>query len=234
MTERISLNNNQLKLIAMFSMLFDHIGFELLPEYNFLRIIGRLAFPIFAYMISEGCLYTHNKARYLASISLLAFVCQLVFFVTTGSLYQNVLVTFTLSIVIIFTIDNFINRKTFFSGFIMSLTLLGTLFICIGLPYILKSDFDIDYGIIGVLLPVVIYYAPKKSYKITGCLLMLGLMSYISGGIQWYSLFTILLLMLYNGERGKLNLKYLFYIFYPIHLAAIYLIQQVFFLTFPN
>ena len=54
MVKKFGLTNNQLKIIAMVSMLFDHVGKELLPQYTVLQIIGRLAFPIFAYMIAEG------------------------------------------------------------------------------------------------------------------------------------------------------------------------------------
>ena len=57
------LNGNHLKLIAAFSMLLDHAGILLFPQIRMLRIIGRLAYPIFAFMIAEGCRYTKNKAK---------------------------------------------------------------------------------------------------------------------------------------------------------------------------
>ncbi|MBR6552622.1 MAG: hypothetical protein IKT89_07260, partial [Clostridia bacterium] len=69
--KKFGLTNNQLKIIAMFSMLLDHIGKVLLPQYPILQIIGRLAFPIFAFMIAEGCFYTKNKTRYFLTIFLL-------------------------------------------------------------------------------------------------------------------------------------------------------------------
>ena len=59
--KKIGLTNNQLKIIAMISMLIDHIGLQMFPDLLIFRIIGRLAFPIFAYMIAEGCFYTKNK-----------------------------------------------------------------------------------------------------------------------------------------------------------------------------
>ena len=70
--KKISLTNNQLKIIAMLAMLSDHIGKVLLPQYQILQIIGRLAFPIFAFMIAEGCFYTKNKVRYFLTVFLLA------------------------------------------------------------------------------------------------------------------------------------------------------------------
>lgn len=55
------LTGNQLKLLALFAMTCDHVGLQLLPQFIILRIIGRLAAPLFAYMIAEGCRYTHDR-----------------------------------------------------------------------------------------------------------------------------------------------------------------------------
>ena len=152
------LNNNQLKLIAMLSMLLDHGGRELFPEIQLLPIIGRLAFPLFAYMIAEGCTYTKNRKKYFLIISILALGCQTVFFAATGSLYMNVLITFTLSIALIFLTDDFIkNRKPV--QFISASTIwVLSVFLCIFLPGLLvDTDFKIDYGLAGLLLPAAVY-----------------------------------------------------------------------------
>lgn len=219
------LNNNQLKVIAMISMLLDHAGRELFPEITLLPIIGRLAFPVFAYMIAEGCRYTKNKKKYILIIGLLAAGCQAIFFITTKSLYMNVLITFTLSVAVIFLSDNFIRKRTlhtFIPAFLISVL---SVFLCIFLPDILSStDFQIDYGLAGLLLPVAVYFAPDRKSKLAAFSVMLCILSLVMGGIQWYSLAVIPLILLYNGKRGKMNLKYMFYIFYPLHLAVIYLI----------
>ena len=62
---KLSLTSNQLKLLAMVTMTLDHIGVHLFPQCLFLRIIGRLAMPIYAYMIAEGCAHTRNRKQYL-------------------------------------------------------------------------------------------------------------------------------------------------------------------------
>lgn len=222
------LNNNQLKLIAMFSMLLDHAGRELLPQFEILPIIGRLAFPLFAYMIAEGCTYTKNRKKYFLIIALIAVGCQTVFFITTRSLYQNVLITFSLSIAIIFSADNFIRKKNIRSFLTAFLVFGAAVFLCVFLPDILSStDFRIDYGIAGVLLPVTVYFAPEKKSKTVCFTIMLCVISLVMGSIQWYSLLSLPLLILYNEKRGKKNLKMLFYIFYPAHLAIIYLIDLI-------
>ncbi len=224
--QKLKLSNNQLKIIGMIAMLCDHAGKELFPQFRALQIIGRLALPVFAYMIAEGCRYTRNRKSYLLKIAILAFGCQAVYFIAEGSLYQNILITFTLSVLIIYAIDNFLKKKDFLSGIIVTATASAVIIICIFLPELIKNrDFNIDYGFFGVMLPVVVYYMPSKMYKIIGAAACLAAISIDLGGIQWYSLLTVLLLAVYNGERGKHNLKYLFYIFYPAHLAVIYIIK---------
>ena len=98
------LTGNQLKIIALITMTIDHIGKLIFPQYRVLRVIGRLAFPIFAFMIAEGCKYTKSSKSYLASIVTLAAVCQITLCVAEKSLHQNILVTFTLSIILILSI----------------------------------------------------------------------------------------------------------------------------------
>ena len=68
----IGLNGNQLKILAMLFMTVDHVGAFLMPQYEILRYIGRLAMPIFAFMIAEGCTHTHNRLRYF--LTLLGFL----------------------------------------------------------------------------------------------------------------------------------------------------------------
>ena len=95
----IGLNGNQLKIVALLAMTCDHIGKQLLPQNEILQIVGRLAFPIFAYMIAEGCVHTKSKKKYFFSMFGLASVCQIAYFYAMGSLYQCVLVTFSMSII---------------------------------------------------------------------------------------------------------------------------------------
>lgn len=217
------LSNNQLKIIAMLAMLFDHIGIVLFPEIKIFRIIGRIAFPIFAYMVAEGCTYTRNKRKYLLSMALLGIACQVFFFLGTGSMYLNVLFTFTLSVISIFCIEYFIKNKNLLSGAILISAIMAIVFICVIVPeYFSFYGFEVDYGLLGVLLPVSVYLARNKAEKIICTSLMLLLMGFLFGGVQIYSLLSVLLLMLYNGKRGSMNLKYLFYIFYPTHLLVIY------------
>ena len=103
------LSGNILKYIAALSMLLDHIGVIFFPNEITFRILGRLALPIFAYMIAEGCRYTRNKLRYFLYVFGLAFACQLVYFIYDGDTYMCILVTFSLAILMIYALQFFKN-----------------------------------------------------------------------------------------------------------------------------
>ena len=209
---------NELKLIAMIAMTCDHVGLQLLPGVTLLRIIGRLALPIYAYMIAEGCRYTRSRKKYLLRIALLAAACQVVYFLAMGSLYQCILVTFSLSISLIFALDHAQSHPGEGSRWLALAVLVTVFLLCVVLPDFLPG-FEIDYGLLGVLLPVLIYFGkPAHHYLLVGLILL----AFTYGGFQWWSLAAIPLLGQYNDRRGKLPIGKLFYIYYPLHLVVIY------------
>ena len=151
------LTSNQLKLLAMLTMTIDHIGVQLFPGILWLRIVGRLAFPIYAYMIAEGCRHTRSRKKYFLRIAGLAALCQGVYWFAMGSLYMSILVTFSLSVVLICAVDNYQQKRDRASRILAVAALLGVFFLCIALPELLPgTDYGIDYGIAGVLLPVLV------------------------------------------------------------------------------
>ena len=220
--EKIGLTGNQLKLIAMAAMTLDHIGAYLLPQVLVLRIIGRLALPIYAYMIAEGCRYTRNRKKYLLRIAALAALCQAVYFFAMGSLYQCILVTFSMGIGLIYALDYADKRKKWAVGIA---ALAAAFFVCRILPDLLRgTDFGVDYGIWGVLLPVLVYFSRDKWEKLRAFTVGLVLLGFACGGVQWFALAALPLLMLYNGQRGKRAMGMVFYLYYPAHLVVIYLL----------
>ena len=220
------LTGSQLKLIALIAMTCDHVGKILFPEQIWLQVIGRLAFPIFAYMISEGCRYTRNRAKYLLTMTAFAAVCQIVYFVALGSLYQCIFVTFSLSIALIYLIDNAKKKGTLPSWLPVVFSLLALCFVTTFLPQLLEgTDFRLDYGFVGAMLPVLVYLPKGKIMKLVFLSFGLVLLALWVGTIQWYALLAIIPLAIYNGEPGKIRLKYAFYVYYPLHLALVYLIS---------
>ena len=220
---KFSLTNNQLKIIAMICMVFDHVGLVFFPKIELFRILGRLAFPIYAYMIAEGCTHTKNRKRYLGMILAMGILFQLVYTIFMGNLYQGILITFSLSIGLIFAIEGLMKNKNPVYKALMISIIAFIIFFGVVCPYVFKdTGFAIDYDIWGIILPVFIYFAPTKLLKLFFMLAVLVTMAFFNLPRQWFALLTIPLLALYNGERGKLKMKYFFYIFYPLHLVIIY------------
>ncbi len=216
------LNNNQLKLLALVTMTVDHVGVVLFPEAEWMRLVGRLAFPIFAYMIAEGCRYTRSMPRYFTTLAAVAALCQIVYFFAMDSLYQSIMVTFTLSVGLIWLLKQ--GQKTGkVHWWILAAMGTGVAFLVTELlpQWLPDTDFYVDYGFLGIMLPVGVYLCKAKGIQLLYTALVLALMSLTGWVGQWASLLTVPLLALYNGQRGKRKLKWLFYLYYPLHLVAI-------------
>ena len=217
------LSNNQLKLIALLCMTLDHVGMILFPRCLELRMIGRLAMPIFGFMIAEGCAHTSDKKKYLLSLVSMAALCQLVFFIAEGSLYQCIFVTFSLSVVLIYLVQQAETAPNAKNFLFLGLGVLATWLLTEGIPmWEHNTDYAVDYGFFGVLLPVCVYIAPTLLGKLIAAGLCLSAISYLGWQYQWLSLLTLPLLALYSGKRGKWQLKWLFYWYYPAHLVLLH------------
>ena len=227
---KFGLSNNQLKIIAMITMTVDHIGLLLFPGVLLFRLIGRLAFPIFAFMIAEGCSHTRSLPKYLRSMAVLAAVCQVVSFLATRSLMMGIFVTFSLSILLIMLLQNARKKQTAGAKLLFFLALAAVLVITEVLPQLLQgTDFGVDYGFIGVALPVCVYAVRGRWPKLAVSAAALSLLAVYSGWVgQWHGLLALPLLALYNGQRGKWKLKWLFYLYYPAHLGILWLIATTF------
>lgn len=218
------LSGNALKLIAAATMFIDHMGLMLFPGNLLLRIIGRLALPIYAYMIAEGCKYTRNKKKYFGMVFGLAVVCQTVYFFFAGSSYLSILFTFSLSILAVYALQANQVHPCAKNSIRFTLTVAGV--------WLLNQLMQIDYGFLGCMLPVfpaMLHNTPydKKEWNVAMLGLGLLLLAWEPGSIQFYSLLSLPLLMLYSGKRGKGNMKYFFYIFYPAHLVVLELILML-------
>ena len=241
MLKRLNLSGNVLKIIACLSMLIDHAGLMLFPSVVWLRYIGRLAFPIFAFLISEGCRYTKNKLRYFLSVFLLGAVCQIAYAVVyPNDIYLGILLTFSFSILIIYSLE-FLKKSLVENGKLGNKILATVLFFgLIVVAYLLTCNVTFDYGFIGIMTPVICSLFDfknvigfKKLYKLflrKLCFVLAVILYNLSSGVKYFtffSLFTIPLILLYSGKRGKLKLKYFFYAFYPLHLLVLAGLQLI-------
>ena len=216
------LNGNHLKLIAAVTMLLDHAGILLFPRVQLFRILGRLAYPIFAFMIADGCRYTGNRLRYFLMVFGLGAACQLVYYVTSGDTYLNILLTFSCSILLIYALQAMYRAKNWKREFLWSVIFTAGVIAALAMDRLLT----IDYGFWGIMVPVFVAFAQvkgKTGSKLPVLMMLVGLLFLGAdlGGIQHYALLSVPVLLLYNGQRGKVNMKYFFYIFYPVHLAVL-------------
>ncbi len=219
------LTKNQLKILAIVCMTVDHIGSAFFPDAAALRIIGRLAFPIFSYCIAEGCRFTHDRVRYLGGVLGCGLLCVIAF-LPVGGFYGNALLTMSMSILLVYALQKWEN-----SGEVRYLALTAVL---AGAFYLICRMVYIDYGFAGVLLPLYVeigrllairFRLPEKSCERAGFALGLLALSAVTGGVQPWCLLALLPICLLGSQRGRWKMKHFFYIYYPAHLALIGAVQ---------
>ena len=218
------LSGNALKILAAIFMTLDHMGYMLFPKLLPLRILGRLAMPIFAFMIAEGCKYTRNKKKYFGMVFGLGLICQIVYTIANRDWYLSILITFSLSILVIYALQHYKQCRNLPSGLLLA----GS----IAAVWILNQTFEIDYGFWGCMLPVFVslpHGTSRDNHPASMATLTIGLifLSIALGDIQIFSLLALPLLFCYSGQRGKLRMKYFFYIFYPAHLVILQAIAML-------
>ncbi len=234
-------SGSTLKILACIFMACDHIGVVFFsfsdPIYLALRMIGRLAFPLFAYFIAEGCKYTKNKLKRFLTVFIIGAMYVLCYLIYDGEIYLNVFVTFSISILLIYLWQW--AKKLLFNDkkpFLASLIFIALISAVCAVWYINENVY-LEYGLKGALLPLFICLfdvrginAPKILNKLdnhyVGLISMslgLALMCIDAnlGDIQKLSFVAVLLLIFYNGTVGIKKMKYVFYIFYPAHLVII-------------
>ena len=238
------INNNTLKIIAMILMLLDHLWGTIIPGNQWMTLIGRMAFPIFAFLIVEGFFHTSDLKKYMKRLFIFGLISEIPFnLIYTGSIifpfHQNVMFTLLLGLLIINEIDKLKNNKEIKKKIIPILKIFLFLIISI-------IGF-VDYGVTGVLTIVVFYLFRGFKLAWIGQLISLILLYivFFEGQsvilnifnheyflpLQSIGVLSLIFIWLYNGEKGKNNklIKYLFYSFYPVHMLVIYLIYYFIF-----
>ena len=221
---RRGLSGTALKYIACITMLIDHIGasciegsFSVVPAALsaldlVLRLIGRLAFPIFCFLLVEGFQHTHDIRRYVSRMFLFGLVSELPFDLAFYRMpfywaHQNVYWTLALGLLALAGIKHF-ETDTGAS------TLKGML--CMLACAVAAELLHTDYGAIGVALIAALYLtrASRKQQCIIGAFMML---------YELTAPLAFVLIWFYTGQRGRCSkaLQRGFYLFYPVHLALL-------------
>lgn len=229
------LSGNQLKILAAIFMFCDHVGFFLARNYTVyttLRYIGRLSFPIFAFFIAEGCYYTKNKLRYFLMMAGCAVITEIVFLIAEKfNVYSpsfSIFATFCFGILAVYSYE--FAKKSLAKQNLPN-TIIGLLLLAAVIAAVILINLyvrEIEYGLYGVLLTLLVYAGTNKYTKAAGAAVAcVGIAADLAVNIQYFALLSIPFLLLYNGKRGKYKLKYFFYIFYPAHIIFILLIGMI-------
>ena len=218
----MKLSSHTLKIIAIIAMTIDHIAFVFVPTHTILyavmRIIGRLTFPIMAYMLVKGFHHTKNRRKYLSRMAVFAVISQPFYWLMAGGgLRLNVLFTLSVALIMLMIIES--RRLNSISKAVLILGFIGVSFIC-------------DWSWIGLLLVFVYYkFRDNAEARITMFFFISTLACFWYGGLQLGILLALIPLSMYSGERGgsskPLN-KWFFYGFYAAHMAALVAVKFLF------
>lgn len=228
-----------LKMIAVISMMIDHSAAGILRllinsgrldggtfgrekwanVYYIMRDIGRIAFPIFCFLLVEGFCYTRNKAKYLVRLFLFALISEIPFDLGLhGQLIdlENQNVFFTLFLGMCALCGLGIIKEKIQNHFVYGLSAVFITLVFMEISELLHTD----YHRFGVLV-IVLFYVFRE-YRPLACGMGL-LVLILCFGRELPAVFAFPLLLFYNGRRGR-GMKYFFYVFYPAHLTILYLV----------
>jgi len=233
------ISGSTLKMIAIITMLIDHTAAVVLDRIIFtdgigdgvlytidmiMRLIGRLGFPIFCFLLIEGFMHTKNIKKYAIRLALFCVISEIPFDLAISGKtfywdYQNVFFTLLIGLLVIAGLK-MIEDKFQFGGkkdkiiksFLSIIVIITGMLIAV----LLKTD----YSAVGVFTIVVMYVFRNKKIveALMGCI-VLTVMSLV----EVTSFFVLIPIHLYNGKRGW-NIKYFFYAFYPVHLLILYFV----------
>ncbi len=241
----LDIDSSTLHIIAMLFMLCDHAWATIIPGNAWLTCIGRLAFPIFAFLLVEGYYHTHNFKKYLFRMLGFAILSEIPFNYMYGGtafypFHQNVLWGFLIALVGMYLID----RVKKYNKIWLDILLIPLIVIVFAMLGIITM---VDYNITGILTVFVFYFFHgKKWWCILGQLACLYYLNVnLLGGIyypinifgiqinlvqQSLALLSLIPIWLYNGRKGydSKTFKYFCYAFYPLHILVLVIFAMLF------
>lgn len=213
-----------LKWIAIITMTVDHVGAVLYPELRILRFVGRIAFPLFAYLLVLGLENTRNVRNYLIRLFVFAAISQVPFFLALDyAPFELLNIFFTLGLGLMFVY--FFQKASIFAF----------------IPLLASFLINFDYGIYGLALIGCMAVLRKNTKLGVALTVLLNCLFLFPFSSQFLSLVALPLIVLHDtgylsivkdyAEDYKIPLwrKYLFYIFYPLHLFLLYVISTLYF-----
>lgn len=236
-------DTNLLKLVAMISMLIDHTGKMFFSQYRIMRIIGRLAFPLYAYCIAVGGVYSKNKLKYLSRILLMGLISQPFYAValahTVPAMYAVRFADNPLGAVMNFYVQSWAVPNimlTLALGLMLIWSLREGQYVCALSVALLvwKAQNAVNYGWRGVAL-IALFYLTISHWWVSLPVMSAYMLwwgsqgaSYhmfgASFGIQMFAILALPLVYIPTWSKLRIN-KWVYYLFYPAHLIGIMLIE---------
>ena len=212
-----------LKLIAVITMLIDHLGYIIFDKFSFMNYIGRLSFPIFAFLITEGYIHTSNLKKYFFRLLIFAILSQIPYTLLFNNTYTlNILFTLSLGLLALTLYDKLKNK------------FIGTLLVI--LCATLAEYLNFDYGWFGIVIIFIFYIFKNKKIYMNIFFAFTTFINYMyyfakTARLEYLLIFlfctlSLIPINLYNEKKGK-NIKYFLYAFYPLHLIILYLIKLI-------
>lgn len=208
-------NAFQLKMIALLTMMIDHFGIVFFPQMEIFRIIGRVSFILFAFLIAEGVIHTKDFKAYLKRLLIWAFISEIPFdLAMTGNIFdwhnQNVFFTLFLSTFGIYQIQHSDTRIKKIA------TIIATFFIA--------DLLNVDYGIYGLAVIYSFYLIKKIELKLIVVQVLSSVSTFFINVFQMWSGLAFIPILLYNGKQG-IKTGRMFYSFYAAHLLLFSVIK---------
>ena len=223
------LDGTVLKIIAMISMVFDHVGDMFFPDVMWPRMIGRLAMPIFSFFIAEGFSHTRDKKKYLCRLGIFALISEIPFDLAfegrVGLGHQNIMLSFFLAVVALMLYDWIQGgTKSEVNHASIGKTILGVIAVAAiaALSLLLRADYTI-FAVIAVFL----FYVLRQKHPLVRTGVGVAFLA-LTRTVGYYCTtgLSFIPLAMYNGKKGK-GLKWLFYGFYPGHLLLLTAIKHI-------
>ncbi|MDO5392054.1 MAG: TraX family protein [Eubacteriales bacterium] len=217
MNRQKGLSASSLKTLAAICMFIDHLDYLVLrcfPQTSlleyFCRGIGRISFPVFCFLLTEGFLHTSSRARYAARLCIFAILSELPYDMAFSETFsflhsQNIFFTLLIGLLVLWGMEWF-SENICFQAFVL---LFG-----MGISIL----FDCDYGWQGILLIAILFFFRQDFFSMTAAGISVCLLW------SWEAAFAFLPIRLYNKQRGWMKrsaAKYAFYLFYPLHLLLL-------------
>ena len=221
------LDGTALKIIAMISMVLDHVGDMFFPGVMWLRMVGRLSMPVFSFCIAEGFAHTRDRKKYLCRMGIFALISEIPFDLAfegkVGFAHQNIMLTFFLSIAALMLFDRIRGGKEA-DRVCVGRTALGVLAVAAvaGVSLLLRADYTV-FAVVAVFL----FYVLRRYHPLLRSGVGVAFLA-LTRTVGYYCAtgLSVIPLALYNGKRGR-GLKWLFYGFYPGHLLLLAAIKAI-------